>query len=220
MQRTGVLLDIDGTLLDTNHLHTVAWWRGFRRLGLTFPMWRIQALIGMGGDKLVPELAGHEVDGAEDAYGEEFARLRPEAVPLPGARELVRALAEARVSVVLASSSREVDLSHFREVLDIDQWISGATSSGDVERSKPAGDVYEVAMSENGLVAERTIAIGDAVWDGEAARRTEIEFVGVESGGTRAGELRDAGASMVYPDVVAVLDDLRSGPLVRLLAPR
>ncbi|CAN5278461.1 HAD family hydrolase [soil metagenome] len=220
MQRTGVLLDIDGTLLDTNPLHTVAWWRALRRLGHTFPMWRIHPLIGMGGDKLAPELAGHEVEGATDVYGEEFDRLRDEVVTLPGARELVRDLSEAGVCVVLASSARAEDLEHFRQVLDIEPWIDGATSSGDVKSSKPDPDVFSVAMERHDLVAAHTVTIGDAVWDGKAAVRAEIEFVAVESGGTRAAELRDAGASVVYPDAQAILDQLTTGPLSRLLTPR
>src|SRR5688500_285214 len=123
MARPGVLLDVDGTLLDTNHLHALAWWRAFRRHDRTFPMHRIHRLIGMGGDKLVPELAGEEVAGAADAYAEEFDRLFDDATLLPGARSLVEALHDAGLAVVLASSSEADVLDRFLTLLDVDRWL-------------------------------------------------------------------------------------------------
>jgi HAD superfamily hydrolase (TIGR01549 family) len=213
MSHPGILLDIDGTLLDSNHLHTVAWWRAFRSLDRTYPMASIHALIGMGGDRLVPELAGEEVAGAEDAYAEQFDDLRGDLTPLPGARDLVRRLAGTGARVVLASSAREEDLEHFRSVLDVDDWLTGATSSGDVDASKPAPEIFDVAIDHHDLDRRRTVVVGDTVWDAEAARRGDLAFVGVETGGTRARELLDAGAIAAYRDAEALIADLE-GPLM------
>ncbi len=213
MAHPGILLDIDGTLLDSNHLHTLAWWRAFRSLGRTYPMVTIHALIGMGGDRLVPELAGEDVAGAEDAYAEQFDDLRADLSLLPGARDLVRRLADTGARVVLASSAREEDLEHFRTVLDIDEWLTGATSSGDAEGSKPSSDIFEVAIERHDLDRHRTVVVGDTIWDAEAAGRADLAFVGVETGGTRARELVAAGAIAAYRDAEALIDDL-DGPLM------
>ncbi len=196
----GALLDVDGTLVDTNHLHALAWWRALRRLDRTYPMASIHRLIGMGGDKLVPELTGREIDGASDAWQEEFHRLLDEVTLLPGARGLVRALHDAGMVVVLASSAPEDDVARFRELLDVDDWLEGATSSDDADASKPDADIFEVAMDRFGLDPAQTVAIGDTTWDAKAAARAGIAFVGVETGGTDRQPLLDEGALAVHPD--------------------
>lgn len=218
MNASGALLDIDGTLLDTNYLHSLAWWRAFRRLGLVFPMQRIHDLVGMGGDKLVPELVGHPLEGASDAWSEEFQRLFDEVTLLPGARELVQRLHDGGLSVVLASSAPANDLERFREVLDVDHWIVGATSSDDVDQSKPEPDLFDVAMDRYHLDRARTMAIGDTPWDAKAATAAGIGFVGVETGGSHPDELRREGAARVYADADALADDLERGPFAPLLA--
>jgi HAD superfamily hydrolase (TIGR01509 family) len=196
----GALLDVDGTLVDTNHLHALAWWRALRRLDRTYPMASIHRLIGMGGDKLVPELTGREIDGASDAWQEEFHRLLDEVTLLPGARELVRALHDAGLVVVLASSAPEDDVERFRQLLDVEEWLAGATSSDDADASKPDADIFEVAMDRFGLDPAQTVAIGDTTWDAKAAARAGIAFVGVETGGTDRQPLVDEGALAVHPD--------------------
>lgn len=204
----GALLDIDGTLLDTNWLHTVAWWRAFRTCGLTIPMARIHRLVGMGGDRLVPTAAGREVDGAEDAYADEFEGLRDQVVALPGAQELIAALDRAGLRVVLASSARQSDLDHFRAVIDMDDVLAGATSSGDVDESKPSQKIFDVALDRFGLDRSSTLVVGDTGWDGEAAERAGLRFVGVETGGWTAADLRHAGAVAVYADAAALAEDV------------
>jgi HAD superfamily hydrolase (TIGR01509 family) len=208
MGEPGVLLDLDGTLVDTNHLHALAWWRAFRRFDLTFPMQRIHDLIGMGGDKLVPELVGHDLDGASDAWSEEFHRLFDEVTLLPGARTLVQSLHDAGLTVVLASSSPTEDLDQFRELLHVDAWIDGATSSDDAEESKPDAEIFEVAIARFHLDPASTIAIGDTVWDAKAARRAGVGFIGVKTGGAHPDELRREGAIEVYDDAAAVAEAL------------
>lgn len=200
----GALLDIDGTLVDTNHLHALAWWRALRRFDRTYPMASIHRLIGMGGDKLVPELTGDEIDGADDAWQQEFHRLLGEVTLLPGARELVRTLHDAGLVVVLASSAPEDDVARFRELLDVDDWLEGATSSDDAEASKPDADIFEVAMDRFGLDPAQSVAVGDSIWDAKAAARAGIAFVGVETGGTDRQALLDEGALAVHPDAAAL----------------
>ena len=217
MTHPGVLLDVDGTLLDTNHLPTLAWWRAFRRLGRTFPMHAIHRLVGMGGDKLVPELAGEEVEGAVEAYGEEFDRLADDVSLLPGARALVEALHATGLRLVLASSAQEADLERFRSVLDIDDRLAGWTSSGDVDDSKPDGELFDTAIERFDLDRSRTIALGDTIWDGQAARRAGVGFVAVTSGGTAEEDLRRHGSARTYDDAAAVLADLRRGPFAAIL---
>ncbi|MCU1498640.1 MAG: HAD-superfamily hydrolase, subfamily variant 3 [Acidimicrobiales bacterium] len=218
MTRPGILLDIDGTLLDTNHLHALAWWRGLRTLGFTRPLQQIHDLVGMGGDKLVPELLGHDVEGASEAWEREFDALLPEVTLLPGARELVERLHGEGFVVVLASSSPAELLDRFRELLDIDRWLAGATSSGDADRSKPDSDIFDVALDRHGLTRATTVAIGDTVWDAKAARRARIGFVGVQTGGTHPDELRRHGAYRAYADLVELVEDLPVGPLAPLCA--
>lgn len=197
----GVLLDIDGTLLDTNHLHVLAWWRSLRARDMTFPMERIHRLIGMGGDKLVPELVGHPVEGAADGWEEEFERFLPEVTALPGAREFVEGLADSGFQVVLASSAPGRFVEHFREVLDVERWLTGVTTADDADESKPEADIFEVAMDRYGLDRATTIAVGDTVWDARAAGKAGIRFIGVESGGTEAERLRAEGAGAVFRDL-------------------
>jgi HAD superfamily hydrolase (TIGR01509 family) len=204
-----VLLDVDGTLLDTNYLHALAWWRALRRHGRTYPMHQIHALIGMGGDKLVPELAGEDIDGASDDWSEEFHRLLDDVSLLPGARTLVETLHDVGLVVVLASSAPGDDVDRFREVLEVDRWLAGATSSDDADGSKPDADIFEVAMDRYGLDPARTVAVGDSIWDAKAAVRAGIHFVGVETGGTEAARLLDHGATAVHADAEAMAEAVR-----------
>ncbi|MGN6692989.1 MAG: HAD family hydrolase [Aquihabitans sp.] len=203
----GVLLDVDGTLVDTNHLHVLAWSRAFRRAGRPVPMHRIHERIGMGGDRLVADLLGEDSRQAEavtDAWAEEFHHLWPEVRLLPGAKQLVRALHLRGQRVVLASSAPADDVDRFRKLLDVDDWLAGATSSDDAEGSKPDPDIFEVAIDRFGLDPDRTVAVGDSVWDARAADRAGIGFIGVETGGTDRRVLDEEGAIRVVRDAAAL----------------
>lgn len=205
-----MLLDIDGTLLDTNYLHVLAWSRSFRRAGHAVPMHRIHELVGMGGDRLMVQLIGEPSEEVADGWAEEFHHLRPEIRLLPGARDLVRGLHARHQTVVLASSAPAADVTWFRELLDADAALDGATSSNDADGSKPDPDIFEVAIERFGLDPGTTVAIGDAVWDAQAASRAGIGFVGVESGGTSADQLRAEGAHLVARDAAALVDVLEA----------
>jgi HAD superfamily hydrolase (TIGR01549 family) len=202
-----VVLDVDGTLVDTNYHHTVAWLRAFRSIDVTVPGWRVHRAIGMGGDKLVAAVAGDKVeedhgDELRTAWENYFDEMLHEIQPLEGAHRLIRAATDLGLAVVLASSGKSKHVEHYLKLLDPGDvaW----TTSDDVEDSKPAPDLIEVALRE--VQGERAVVIGDSVWDCEAAKRAGLPSIGLLTGGFGEDELIDRGASAVYPD----LDTLRA----------
>jgi len=216
----GVLFDVDGTLVDTNYLHAVSWWEAFRQVDRTVPMARIHRAIGMGSDKLLDHLLGddHDPDLADKLraahltlYATYWDRLRP----LPGAADLLRACAGRGLRVVLASSASPDELGVLRRALDADDVIHTATSAGDADNSKPDPDILSSAMDAAGLAAERTVMVGDSVWDAVAANRAGVPCVGVTCGGTSEAELREAGAVEVYENPAALCAALADSALIR-----
>ncbi len=204
-----VVFDVDGTLVDSNYHHAIAWFRAFRRFGLTPVLWHIHRAIGMGGDKLVAAVAGDVVeqeygDKVRAAWEEEFAELLPEVQPLPGARELLVAVHIRDVRLVLASSGQQDHVDHYLDLLDARSVADTWTTSEDAEQSKPAPDLVEVAMAK--VDAERAVMIGDSTWDAKAAARAGIPAYAVRTGGFSVDELTEAGAVAVYHS----LEDLRS----------
>jgi HAD superfamily hydrolase (TIGR01509 family) len=216
--RAGVLVDCDGTLLDTNYLHALAWSRALRDVGEWAPMNAIHRLIGMGGDQLVPELLGHDVEGAHDAHDRRYRELRDDMRAFRGAGDFLRRLHEAGLVVVLASSANEEDLAAMREVLDADDAIDEAVHADEVDRSKPHADIFDTAREKAGLDARCVVVVGDTVWDVEAADRAGMGCVAVESGGTSRHELAEAGALAVYRDVEQLGAQLLTSPIGTLLA--
>jgi len=213
-----VLLDVDGTLLDTNFLHTVAWARALRRHDIVVPMARILPLIGMGADRLATELLGHGVEDIDKTHHDEFERLRPEVRVLPGAQQLVRALHDRGALVVLSSSAREDELEFFRSLLDVDDCLAAATSSDDAEQSKPDPEIFTAALERLDASPDRAMVVGDTVWDVKAAADAGMATVAVLSGGIHRAELEAAGAAAVYADCADILDHLDAGPLAKLLS--
>ncbi|MBM6622217.1 HAD family hydrolase [Micrococcaceae bacterium RIT802] len=217
-----VLFDVDGTLVDSTYLHTLAWWLSFRQAGHTVPMARLHRSIGMGGDKLVAHAFGREVDqeeeqGLKDAHDAIFSTCWPHLVRFEGARELLARCHAAGAAVVLASSAKEAELDVLRKALDADAWITAATSSSDAAESKPAPDIVEAALEAAGVDAAHALFVGDAVWDVQACGRLSMPVVGVRSGGTSAAELRDAGAVETYAHVADLLHQLDGSALGNLL---
>jgi len=203
-----VLLDVDGTLVDTNWIHTMAWARALRRHDHVVPMHRIHPLVGMGADRLVDELLGHDVPGIGDTHHEEYEALRPEVRLLPGAVDLIRSLEHAGLQVVLASSAREDELAFVRELLDVDDLLAAATSSDDAEVSKPAPDIFRAGLDRVRTAPARAVVVGDTVWDMHAAVDAGITGIGVLTGGARGAELIAAGAAEVYEDAAALSEAL------------
>jgi len=204
------VLDVDGTLVDTNYHHTLAWLRAFWEHELVLPAWRLHRHVGMGGDKYVEAVAGEEVerrlgDALRDRWEELFDELLPEIQPLEGARELIIELKERSCVVVLASSAIEKHLDAFLEKLSARTLVDAWTTKDDVEGSKPDPDLVEAALARAGT--RDAVLVGDTTWDVEAARKAGIDTIGVLTGGVSEAELRKAGAVAVYESV----DELRDG---------
>lgn len=217
-----VLFDIDGTLVDSTYLHVDAWDRAFAAEGIPAPAWRIHRAIGMDSAKLLETLAGNAPDGAADRAKERHSDYYTETVdrlrPVAGARDLVRALSARGLKVVLATSAPEDELEILRGVLDLDDAVTDATSSGDVGTAKPDPDVIQAALDKGGVSPDEAIMVGDAVWDVHAASRAGVPTIGVLTGGVSEAELREAGAVEVYEDVAALLTALESSAIGHRIA--
>jgi HAD superfamily hydrolase (TIGR01549 family) len=210
------ILDIDGTLVDTNYHHAIAWYRAFRQHGVTLPLWRVHRHIGMGGDQLVPALAGEQFDAeqGEDVRAAEkalYMALIDEVQPLEHARELVEDLDRAGHPVVLASSAKPQEVEHYLDLLDARELADAWTDAGDVERTKPEPDLVAAAVEKAG--GGRAVMVGDSTWDCEAARRAGLETIGVLTGGFSEAELLEAGASCVFHSLTELRAGLERTPL-------
>jgi HAD superfamily hydrolase (TIGR01509 family) len=215
--RPGLLFDVDGTLVDNNYLHTLAWSRALGKAGEWAPMNAIHRQVGMGGDNLVPELLGHGSPEASDARSRYYEEMLDEVRAFPGAADLLRRAHGAGLTVVLATSSPSTELDAVRRVLDADDAIDAVTTKDDVESSKPAPDIFRAALDAGGVDPARALVVGDSVWDVRAARAAGLGFVGVETGGFSRHELSEAGALHVYRDVEEIAAQLFTGPLASLV---
>ena len=213
---TAAILDVDGTLVDSNYQHAIAWHRAFREHDLTPPIWRIHRHIGMGGDQLVAAVAGDEVEERlgdairaveKDRYGE----LIGEVAPFEGARDLIVALAGRGHPVVLASSAKEEETDHYLELLDAAELVEASTSSADVEATKPAPDLVDDRDAQGGRAVGRDDRRLDLGHRGRA--RAELKTVAVLTGGFSEAELRDAGAVAVFESLVDLTEKLDATPL-------
>ena len=211
----GVLFDIDGTLVDTAYLHTLAWRRAFLDCGMDVPSARVHPMIGAGSDVLLRELAGDERPDVKAAWRRHFEALKPEIRALPGAADLLRAVAARDAVVALASSSEPEDLEALLAALDCDDAISVVTSAGDVDDAKPSPEVFEVALSKAGLTSAEALVVGDTVWDIEAARRAGLDCICVLTGGGSRTDLLAAGAVAVFRDAAFLVAHLDETPLGR-----
>jgi HAD superfamily hydrolase (TIGR01509 family) len=210
------ILDIDGTLVDTNYHHAVAWFRAFRRFDVTLPLYRIHRHIGMGGDQLVGALAGDDFerahgDGMRALEGDLYMELIGEVRPLAGARELLQELKQRTHALVLASSAKQHEVDHYLDLLDARAIADGWTTSSDVERTKPQPDLVSAAIEKAG--AGDAVMVGDSTWDCEAAKRAGVATIGVLTGGFSDQELIAAGAACVFERIEDLRRDLDQTPL-------
>ena len=206
-----VLFDVDGTLVDTTHLHAVTWWEAFRQAGRVVPMQQVHRAVGMGADQLLDHLLPTDRDrGADEgmirAHAALYAEYGTRLAPLAGARELLAACARAGRTVVLASSAAGPELASLRSALDADEVIDAATAGDDVDRSKPAPDLIRQALRLSGCGPADAVFVGDAIWDVEACRRAGVACVGVATGAYSLRELREVGAREVHSDAVELLE--------------
>jgi HAD superfamily hydrolase (TIGR01509 family) len=210
------ILDVDGTLVDTNYHHALAWYRAFTQHDVVLPVWRIHRAIGMGGDQLVAALAGEDAErelgddirAAEKAL---YMAVIHEVRPLPDARRLVEVLKERGHRVVLASSAKAKEVDHYLDLLGVRELADDWTTSADVEKTKPEPDLVQTAISKVG--GGDAVMIGDSVWDCIAAERAGVPTIAVLTGGFSEAELKEAGAATVFDSLQALLDSLDQTPL-------
>jgi HAD superfamily hydrolase (TIGR01509 family) len=206
----GIILDVDGTLIDSNDAHARAWVETGRALGYDIPFHTIRPLIGMGGDKVMPLVAGVEEDTPEgqriqETRGEIFrSRYLADLQPLPRVRELLTRLRDDGFQLVVASSASDDDLGLLLEQAGVADLIDSATSSGDADESKPEPDIVEAAISRSRHPRERLLMIGDTPYDVEAARRARVPIIAVRSGGWDEPDLE--GARAVYDHTGELLE--------------
>mgnify|MGYP004499687297 CR=1 FL=1 len=217
-----VLFDVDGTLVDSNDLHAHAWAEAFRQFGVEVPLAAIYTQIGKGGDNLIPALLPPDVvqqqQAAIEAYRSElFQRdYLPRVVPFAGVRPLFERLAGDGIRILLASSSRQAEVSHMISLLGVEDLVDDFTSKDDVEHSKPCPDIFEAALRKVAPVgADRAIAVGDSPWDVKAAAGAGLRTIGVRSGGFSDADLNDAGAVQLFDDPEDLLANYASSPLSR-----
>jgi HAD superfamily hydrolase (TIGR01549 family) len=210
------ILDVDGTLVDTNYHHAIAWYRAFRQHDVVLPIWRIHRHIGMGGDQLVEALAGDQLENerGDDIRAAEsvlYRELMTEVEPLEGARELIEDLKKRGHAVVLASSAKSHEVEHYLDLLDARELADGWTTSADVEATKPEPDLVVAAVEKAG--GGGAVMVGDSVWDCEAAKRAGLDTIAVLTGGFSEAELREAGALAVYSSIGELREALDETPL-------
>lgn len=216
MERAAVF-DVDGTLVDTNHLHVATWWEAFRQAGHQVPMHAIHRSVGLGSEDLIARLLGERRDKDQDAelsaahkalYGQYFDRLPA----LRDAGRLLRRLDHDGWRVVLATSASGPELSALRHALSADDAITATASADDVEEGKPAPEPVEHALELAGVPVERAVFVGDTVWDMRAGSRAGVRCVGVLCGGIPRADLEEAGAEAVYDDPAHLLGSLADSP--------
>ncbi len=216
MAAEAALLDVDGTLIDSNYQHTLAWYRAFRKHRIVLPIWRIHRAIGMGGDQLVPALVGEETDrdkGDEirDTRGSIYKdELMGEVEPLEGAHDLIKELKERGLRVVLASSSPEDELEHYLGLLDARDLADAWTTKDDVDKTKPAPDLVLAALERAGT--QDAVMVGDTRWDIEAAGKAGLDTLALVTGGWSEHELLEAGAVAVFESVEELRQRLDEPP--------
>jgi HAD superfamily hydrolase (TIGR01549 family) len=214
--KPAAILDIDGTLVDSNYFHAIAWYRAMRAHDYTLPMWRIHRAIGMGGDQMIGALLGDDVeerdgDSIRDAEKERYFELIEEVQPLAGARGLVEDLKRTDHRVVLASSAKPDEVEHYLDLLDAREIADAWTTSGDVENTKPEPDLVNSALEKVG--GGPAVMIGDSVYDCEAAGNAGVETIAVLTGGFSDSELLKSGARIVFASIVELRECLSWTPL-------
>lgn len=216
MPAPAAILDIDGTLVDTNYQHALAWNEAFVQHGFVLPIWRIHRLIGMGGDQLVAALIGEDADAEHGdeiraAEGALYLGSIASVHPFDGARALVEELSAGDRRAVLASSAKAKEVDHYLDLLDARELVDGWTTSADVEHTKPEPDLVHAALDKLGT--DDAVMVGDTPWDVEAAAKADVPTIAVLTGGFSRAELEDAGAVAVYASIAELRDDLESTPL-------
>jgi HAD superfamily hydrolase (TIGR01509 family) len=212
------ILDIDGTLVDTNYQHAIAWYRAFKDHGIVLPIWRIHRHLGMGGDQSVEALTDEKTereqgDAIRDSEKEHYMSLIGEVALMNGARELMQELRRRGHTVVLASSAKENEVDHYLDQLDARELAEDWTTSADVEQTKPEPDLVQAALQKAGADPGEATMIGDTPWDIKAARKAGVGTIAVLTGGFSIDELEESGSIAVFESIVDLREGLDDTPL-------
>jgi HAD superfamily hydrolase (TIGR01509 family) len=223
---TGVIFDIDGTLVDSVDLHAQCWQAAFEHFGYKIPFDAIRSQIGKGGDQLMPVFLPPEILKTRGKEIENYRKalyLRdylPKVKAFPGVPELFKVIRERGQKIALASSASDEELERYKRLIPMEDFVHAATTADDAEHSKPHPDIFEAALDKLALPPARAIAVGDSPYDAVAARRAGVNTVGVLCGGFPEKVLRDAGCIAIYRDASHLLRSYDQGPLADLAAGR
>jgi HAD superfamily hydrolase (TIGR01509 family) len=215
----GVILDIDGTLVDSNDAHAEAWVEALAEHGIRVEFEKVRRLIGMGGDKLLPEVSGiaEETDEGKsisERRGELFKeRWLPHLKPFPKTRELLERMRDEGLELVVASSAKKDEMDPLLKIAGADRLIEEKTSSDDAENSKPDPDIVKAALDNLGYAPDEVLMLGDTPYDIEAADRTGVKVIALRCGGWNDDGLE--GAVAIYDDPADLLANYESSPLKR-----
>lgn len=219
-RRRALLLDVDGTLVDSTYVHVSTWHRALDEAGATVPHVEVHRRVGKDGATLVAELlevAGvddddevrdHIASRTKDLHSRYYAEAAESLRLLPGARELVRGAHQRGWITVLATSAPPSEFHEASQLLDVDEYVDAVTTGEDVDRAKPDPTIVGIALDRAGVDAADAIMVGDATWDALAATKLGIRSVAVRTGGIGDAELRAAGFSDIADDPAAVLEFL------------
>ncbi len=210
------LFDLDGTLVDSVYQHVLAWREALERGGIELSVWRIHRRIGMSGGLFVNALAREtgnrltreEAGSMQRWHAEAYGRLVGQVRPLPGARELLASLTEAKVPWAIATSGRIESAGPSLKILGVDPAKATVITRDQVRYAKPDPDLFLAAAGKLGADITTSIVVGDSVWDLLAARRAKALGIGLLSGGYGQDELERAGAYRVYQDPADLLRHL------------
>jgi len=206
---TGVLLDVDGTLVDSNDAHSHAWVRALTEAGISVSFDEVRRRIGKGGDKLLPEVSGIDAETSKGkAIGQRRAEIfktdyLPTLRPFPGAKEILARMSQDGLLLAVASSATEDELKGLLRICGADAFIKASTSSDDAENSKPDPDIVHAALGRLGQPPDRVVLLGDTSYDVEAGQRAGIRVVGLRCGGW--SDLGLVGAVGIYDDPADLL---------------
>jgi HAD superfamily hydrolase (TIGR01509 family) len=208
-----LLLDIDGTLVDNTRQHIEAWGEAFTKLGRSVDEETLRRNIGKGGDLFVKAVAGEEWDRehgekARELHGEAYKRHLAEVKPVPGVTRFLHGIRDRGIRPVLASSSKPDEVEANLKVIGEKASDFLIVDKDDIGTSKPAPDVFAVALNRSGVQSPEAAAVGDTRWDAEAARKVGVQFFGVLTGAGTRKELVAAGAEQVFPGLLELLAHL------------
>jgi membrane protein len=211
-----ILFDIDGTLVDSNQFHVLAWAEALHAAGHDFRMAELHDHIGKGADNyvraLLPGASDEEAEALGDAHGKLFKQhYFHRLTPFSGARELLQRCKAEGLRVILASSASGEELNHHLDVLDARELVDGCTSADDVGHSKPCPDIFEAALTKAGVAADQALVVGDTPYDIQAAEKAGLKAVAVRSG--LFSDERLEGAIAIYDDVADILARFDESPL-------